>query len=249
MLYTGDNPILRVVGVEHPRWSGGVFEVAPRAYSALAFRIEGSAAIAAGGKEYTVNASDILYLPQHMGYTARYTDTELIVIHFVTQYDDKAPEVYALASGEEVCKLFLQALAVWEHREPGYPVCAMAQLYAILGEMMKKEAKSRLPSRFLKVISFINANYRDGSIGIGTICADSGISETAFRQLFRKYYHKTPMAYITELRLEYARNLIAGDTPVEQAATESGFNDPKYFARVVKKRYGCTPRAFKNYGK
>ncbi|MBQ3099216.1 MAG: AraC family transcriptional regulator [Kiritimatiellae bacterium] len=37
--------------------------------------------------------------------------------------------------------------------------------------------------------------------------------------------------------------------PIETAAYESGFNDPKYFARVVKSRFGCTPRALKAYGK
>ena len=36
---------------------------------------------------------------------------------------------------------------------------------------------------------------------------------------------------------------------IELAAAESGFSDPKYFARVVKKHLGCTPRELKKYGK
>ena len=36
---------------------------------------------------------------------------------------------------------------------------------------------------------------------------------------------------------------------VTNAAYESGFNDPKYFARVVKKCLNCTPRDLKNYGR
>ena len=43
--------------------------------------------------------------------------------------------------------------------------------------------------------------------------------------------------------------LIAGDENVEAAALASGFSDAKYFARVVKKYFGCTPRDLKNYGK
>ena len=249
MLYTGENPILRVVGAERLRWGGGDFTVAPRDYSALAFRVSGGALICAGGREYRVDSNDILYLPQNMGYTARYTDTELIVIHFVTQFDDECPEVHTLSGGEEVYKLFLEALTLWEQKEPGYPMYAMAQLYGILGAIFRTETDTRLPPRFLTVLSYINAHYRDSNLCIRTICADHGISETAFRKLFHRYCRKTPMAYITELRLAFARNLIAGDTPVEQAAPESGFNDPKYFARVVKKRYGCTPRALKTYGK
>ena len=57
------------------------------------------------------------------------------------------------------------------------------------------------------------------------------------------------MEYITRLRLEYARRLIANGVSVESTAYESGFNDPKYFARVVKKHFGCTPRNLKTYGK
>ena len=28
-----------------------------------------------------------------------------------------------------------------------------------------------------------------------------------------------------------------------------GFNDPEYFARVIKQQFGCTPRELKTYGK
>ena len=69
------------------------------------------------------------------------------------------------------------------------------------------------------------------------------------RRLFKKYYDKTTIEYITSLRLEYARNLISNGMSIENAASESGFNDSKYFARVVKKQFGCSPREFKAYGK
>ena len=38
-------------------------------------------------------------------------------------------------------------------------------------------------------------------------------------------------------------------TSIEEAAEKSGFSDSKYFARVVKKYFNCTPSAFKLYGK
>jgi AraC-like DNA-binding protein len=81
------------------------------------------------------------------------------------------------------------------------------------------------------------------------VCEAAGIGTTVFRQLFKRYYQKTPMEYITQLRLEHARNQISGGMPIELAAAESGFADPKYFARVVKKNLGCTPRDLKKYGK
>ncbi len=249
MLYNANNPILTVVGVEHMHWEGGTFEVKPRDYSALAFRISGNAAFRCGEKEYTVHANEVLYLPQKMGYTAQYTDTEMIVVHFITAQDDSEIEIYPFEDGEQIYKMFLRLRALWKHKEPGYAVYSMAQLYTVLGTIFEKETKANLPAHFLKAVSFINSHYRDSAISVNTVCAEAGIGATVFRQLFKKHYRKTPIEYITELRLEYARNLISGGTSIENAAFESGFNDSKYFARIVKKYFGCTPRELKTYGK
>lgn len=249
MLCDGNNPILRIVGVEHMCWNGGIFDVTPREYSALAFRISGTATINAGENEYYVNSNDILYLPQNMKYSAEYTDTEMLVIHFVTAKNDSEIEVYSFQNVEQVYKLFLSARAFWENKEPGFHVYALSRLYMILGVILEKSTRTNQPQYFLKAISFINANYKNSALSIGMICTEAGISATVFRQLFKRYYQKTPVQYITELRLEYARNLISSGVSIERTAFESGFNDPKYFTRVVKKCYGCTPRELKTYGK
>ena len=249
MLYEGNNPVLQIVGVEHMCWRGGIFEVSPRTYSALAFRISGTATITAGGKEYYIHSNDILYVPQNISYKAEYTDTEILVIHFVTSQNDGELEVYSLQNIEQIYKLFLSALSFWKNKEPGFHVYALSQLYMILGVILEKSTKTNQPEYFLGAMSFINSNYKNSALNIDMICAKTGISATQFRQLFRKYYQKTPIEYITSLRLEYARSLISNGVSIESAAYESGFNDSKYFARVVKKYFGCTPRELKTYGK
>lgn len=249
MLYEGNNPVLKVTAVVHMRWRGGVFHVKPRAHSALAFRISGNATITVGQKEYDIQANDILYMPQGIGYKAEYTDTEMLVIHFVASEKDSEPEIYSFQNTEPIYKLFLSALRFWVNKEPGFHVYVLSQLYMILGVILEKSTKRNLPGHFLIAISFINSNYRNGALSIDRICAEAGIGATQFRQLFKKYYQKTPTEYIMQLRLEYARNLISGGMTIEKAAYESGFNDSKYFARVVKKRLNCTPRELKNYGR
>lgn len=249
MLCNANNPILHIVGVEHMRWNSGAFVIQPREYSALAFRISGSATISAGAKEYYIHTNDILYMPQNMGYTAKYTDTEMLVIHFVTARSDKELEVYSFQNTEQIYKLFLSTLTIWKNKEPGFTVYALAKLYTILGTILENNTKTNLPQHFLKAVSFINSNYKNSTLSVDMICAEAGISATVFRQLFKKNYSKTPTEYITDLRLEYARNLISGGMTIENAAHESGFADSKYFARVVKKHLGCTPRELKTYGK
>lgn len=249
MLWNRDLPIVKIISVNRMKWSGNVFNVAPRKHSAIAFRIKGSAIIRASGKEYRVNPNDVLYIPQNIGYTAEYTDTEIIVVHFITLTSGEAPEVYSFDNCEAIYKAFNEMLSLWENKRTGFELFVTSQLYGIIGILQNTEAKTKLPDHFLKAVAYINANYRDPSLTIPEVCKQAGISETVFRSLFKEYYKKPPVAYVNGMRLEYAADLIANGSTVEAAATESGFGDSKYFARIVKKTYGCTPRSFKNWGK
>ncbi|MBR2615824.1 MAG: helix-turn-helix domain-containing protein [Clostridia bacterium] len=249
MLCNGNNPIMQVIGAERLNWKSGFFEVNAREYSALTFRIRGSAAILGGEKEHKIRAGDVLYLPQGMSYRAEYTDTEVIAIHFVTQRADEEIEVFSLQNVERIYKLFMQAGTLWEKKSPGYSVHLMARLYTILGTLLEEGSEAPMPQHFLDAVAFINSSFKNSALSIDLICSSAGISATVLRTLFRAFYQKTPMEYITELRLEHARSLISGGVGIERAALESGFNDSKYFARVVKKHFDCTPRSFKQYGK
>jgi len=244
-----DNAVLRITDIAHLTWQGGEFQVAPRPFSVLSFRIRGSAEIESEGEKIRVSSQNLLYLPQGMGYRANYTETEMIAIHFVARHKDKEILAPAIYSPSEFHALFAKAAEFWEKKEPGYSTFAMAQIYNILGLLEEQEAKSNLPRHFLDAVSFINCHYNEPDISVELICSQAGIGATVFRQLFKKHYGQTPTEYLTRLRLEYARKLLSCGSTVERASYESGFSDPKYFARVVKKNFGCTPRSLKNFGK
>ena len=249
MFFSGENPITSIVGVEHMLWDGGSFDINPRTYSALAFRIKSDAEIIVNGAKYSAGANDILYLPQKLRYHAQYTDTEMIVFHFITERDDIAPEVYSAENTEDIYKMFLQGHIFWKGKKAGFYLYTMSKLYSILGTIFENRARVSLPPHFINAVSIIMSDFKNSGISVSRICKSAGICETSFRALFKKYYLKTPIEYITDLRLDNAKSLISNGVSVESAALESGFNDPKYFARTVKKKLGCTPREFKYFGK
>ena len=248
MLYDGQNPIKHIVNAERLCWNPGVFDVSPRKVCALAFRVTGTADMICAGKRYFIDAGDVLYMPQGLGYQVDYSQTEMYAFHFVTEHDDRSPEVYHLQNRRRVHQLLMQAADLWAKKEPGYVNFCTGLLYQVLGELSAQDIENRMPAHFRKAISYIHQHFRE-ELPIATLCRQVGISPTAFRQLFRTYYGITPTGYIRDLRLEYARNLIAGGMSVEGASQACGFNDPKYFARVVREKYGCTPRALRLYGK
>lgn len=249
MFFELENHISEIIGVDHIEWNAQDCSVQPREHSALAFRIRGSGCISYAQGNVHVNTNDILYLPQNIGYSAEYADTELIVIHFKTQKNDNTAEVFSFENTEKIYKLFLEALNIWQNKNIGYKILTLSILYKILGTVYKETQKNTLPKNFISAVSLINSNYKDSSLSIKQVCQEAQISETYFRKLFSEYYKKNPITYINELRIEYARNLIASGVTIEQSAYSSGFNDSKYFSRIVKKYFNCTPKELKSYGK
>ena len=248
MLCSCCNPILEIQTIGRFSWQPRSLEVVARSYCALAFRLEGGGTLRCGGKTYTLSPGDVLYMPQGVSYAHDYTKTDLLLFHFITEGNDPEPEVYKLKNPEEVGRQFQKAVQLWESKAPGYMGKCFSILYRVLGLLAENEAQVSMPEHFVEAVRLLNREFDRSELRIGEICGRAAISQTVFRELFRKHYGKTPVEYVTQLRLEYARGLIAEGASVETAALESGFADSKYFSRLVKRHYGCTPRQLKLYG-
>ena len=248
MLYTCTNPVKELLLAGQFSWQARTLSVAARPYCALAFRCKGGGTLSCGGKVYTLLPGEVLYMPQGLSYDHNYTDTDLSLFHFVTAENDVEPEIYRPKNPEDIGRQFQKAIAIWEKKEPGYMANCISIFYKILAMLGENEATRRLPAHFMHAVSLLNENFCQNDLRIDEICRSAAISQTVFRQLFQQHYGKSPVQYLTELRLEYARSRIADGESVESAALASGFSDAKYFSRVVKRYYGCTPRQLTHYG-
>lgn len=243
------NCVTELLDIAHLKWGESFVNVSKRNYSALAFRIKGKALVDVGDRHYYAGENDILYVPQNTSYSAKYSDTEILVIHFKTVRDDRFPEVYSVSNPERVYRIFLKIHILWEQKSPGNQAEILSLFYEILAEISKSKYSVDMRADYLRGVSFMNANFKNHNVSVPQICKEAGMSETNFRKYMKLYCGKTPIEYLTQLRLEYARNLIAYGVPIKQAALESGFDDPKYFSRTVKKYYGCTAKELKTFDK
>ncbi len=74
------------------------------------------------------------------------------------------------------------------------------------------------------------------------------VSESYLIRKFKQKTGQTPTQYITSLRLEAAKRLLAKkDMPIEEISRNIGFESAKYFSRLFKKRHGVSPTDFRKF--
>ena len=71
-------------------------------------------------------------------------------------------------------------------------------------------------------------------------------SVATFKREFQDYYHTTPGKWLTQRRLEYAKNLLTTSKKnVNAIADESGFENLTHFSRIFKEKYGLSPNYYR----
>ena len=92
---------------------------------------------------------------------------------------------------------------------------------------------------------FIDENYHE-AIDLDEISQKAFLSRFHFHRLFTKIYRRTPHQYVTQKRLEKAKDLLAENKPVTDVCCEVGFESIGSFSVLFKKEIGFAPTYYRN---
>lgn len=96
----------------------------------------------------------------------------------------------------------------------------------------------------------IRKTYMSDEISLNTIAAEVGMSPSYFSSIFSKEMGKTFVEYLTEIRMDRAKELLmCSSTKTSEIGYEVGYKDPHYFSYIFKKTQNCTPKEFRARGK
>lgn len=96
----------------------------------------------------------------------------------------------------------------------------------------------------------IRKTYMSDEISLNTIAAEVGMSPSYFSSIFSKEMGKTFVEYLTEIRMDRAKELLmCSSMKTSEIAYEVGYKDPHYFSYIFKKTQNCTPKEFRARGK
>lgn len=80
---------------------------------------------------------------------------------------------------------------------------------------------------------------------IDQFAQELGMGRTVFYQKLKSIIGLSPIDFVREMRIKRAMQLIeSGEYNVSSIAYMTGFNDPKYFSKCFKKKYGVSPSEY-----
>lgn len=222
----------------------------PRTHHILAYEIKGSSIHHFSDREFEIKDNTMMFFHKKDRYVVEKHSPEsrCIAIHFSTEKECLTESFIIDASDNP------KILAAFEKM---YNICtscgdcnsyeAMAQLYCILAIVEKAydSSYSKSDKKLDGIIAYLNANYKE-KIAVNTLADEYGVTPRRFNDIFKKKTGLSPMAYIIDLRIKEAKELLKlGYISVNEVAAETGFSDITYFSRIFKSKTGISPLQYK----
>jgi len=112
---------------------------------------------------------------------------------------------------------------------------------------MSKPNVTRQDDIFIqKTMKFVEDNFANPDMNIDDIAVNSGLSRSSFFKKLKNITGLAPVDFIKEFRVQRAMQLLeAGETNISQIAYMVGMDDPRYFSKCFKQKYGMNPREYK----
>ncbi len=220
----------------------------------LVYRVKGAVDSHFDGEILHHTKSTILFMPKGKGdkeYKVKTVETgECIDIFFDTDIPiSDTPFCVDCDEDRELRTLFLEINKIWFRKDSGYYYRAMNILYKILWLLHTRTSRESFYNPYYKkikpAVEYINKHYYLNEIDYNHIADMCGISYVYFRRLFTECMGVSPSKYVTNKKIEYAKELIAsGKYKITEVAEITGFCDVYYFSRVFKKLVGSSPLSY-----
>ena len=97
-----------------------------------------------------------------------------------------------------------------------------------------------------KVKKYLQHNYMACDISLDSVSAILNLNSAYFSTLFKRTFGVNFLDYLTELRMEAAKNLLADPLrSTAEVAGMVGYESANYFTRAFKKKVGMTPTDYR----
>lgn len=114
--------------------------------------------------------------------------------------------------------------------------------------LMHMEVEDSLGHAVNEVVSHLTHHFADADLNVGEVLRGSGYAEDYIRAHFRRITGRTPVEFLTDVRIRHACFLMefyGGVLTMAQIAEQCGYTDYVYFSKKFKALAGLSPRAYR----
>lgn len=145
-------------------------------------------------------------------------------------------------------KQIQEMVTLWQQHRTGYRMQVRARLLALLANYLTESISQVLNpgsyGRTLPAKQMIDERYAE-KLTLEEMAKACNMSLSGFRRAFMESYQQSPGAYLTNLRLEKAKEFLLLGYTLEEVAQLTGFGDVNYFIRYFHRKTGVTPGRFR----
>ena len=153
-------------------------------------------------------------------------------------------KVYSLGVCEDSFAFYEKLFSEFRIQGNDFEYAAAIQLRYLL-YLFGKAAKENTVGRLDKSIRYIHTHLRY-ELTVEELAAMEFLGVSRYREIFRTVTGVAPNEYITRLRMERAKDLLAQNNASVAAVAESvGYSNRHYFQRLFKRYTGKTPGNFR----
>lgn len=173
------------------------------------------------------------------------SDARYYYIHFLGHYDN-TPKSLPLSGNAYFTESFdgFEKLNFLQNTDASQ-VEKLAEFYRILVKLKSGDGISRNQRTVLQVISLITENYQK-IYSLEELALITGCSKNYLIRIFKEETGQTPFTYITNLRLNAAKNLLANsDMSINEISDKCGFGSYINFYKSFTKQLCTTPELWR----
>lgn len=217
----------------------------------IVLNLEGEGTSVIGDKEYKFYPGTIICQPPNIPHSKisdnKFKDIFIQVIDFVLPTNDAVP-IFIDDEEKSFETLMLLALRIFHKKEPGYAAIADS-LYEAMYQLMFSWSANKPKNDNVELFkNELIENFTNPEFQISNAMKKTSYCNDYFRRCFKKETGTTPISYLMNLRIEYARKLLKQKSNMKMTILDislsSGFYDSHYFSRVFKNMVGETPRNY-----